>query len=268
MIPAYTVTDVTFHYGRNPLKARVPVLQDLTFQIQAGEILGVVGPNGSGKSTLLKLLARVLVPTGGRIELYGQCLMTFTQQAVARQVAYVPQEIQQIFPFTVEEMVLMGRYAHVQGGGILHWESAQDYRIVEQALKDLDITHLRHKVIGEVSGGERQRVLLARALAQQPRVLLLDEPTAFLDLQHQRDIIRILQQLNQTEGMTVVVVSHDLNLVSQFCHRLLLLYEGRMVRLENPEQVLCHHVLESVYHCPLMIDQHPGSGKPRVTVSV
>ena len=164
------------------------VLDGLTFDIEAGEILGVVGPNGSGKTSLLKLLAKVLRPNAGDMALFGRDLATMPQVEVARTVAFVPQESPQVFSFTVMETVLMGRYPHHHGAtwsAGFSWESAEDVLIAEQAMQSTDLTHLAARSVMDLSGGERQRCMIARALAQAPQVLLLDEPTAFLDLQHQ-----------------------------------------------------------------------------------
>jgi iron complex transport system ATP-binding protein len=232
----------------------------------SGEVLGIIGPNGSGKTSLLKLLARVLRPRAGRVELFGDTLAQMPQDAVARRVALVPQDSQQLFPFTIAETVLMGRYPH--HGSLLGfgWEEPNDLRLAEHAMRELDIAHLAHRAISEVSGGERQRAIIARALAQEPRVLLLDEPTAFLDLNHQLEICRILRRLNEERGLTVVLVSHDLNLASQYCDRLMLLNDGGAVRLGTPVEVIRSDVLRAVYRCDVLVDRHPESGLPRVTL--
>lgn len=268
---AYTVTQVCFRYrhhhsepdGRNATWA----LNDLSFELPAGQILGIIGPNGSGKTSLLKLLARVVRPERGAVHLFGRDLGRMRQDEVARMVALVPQESQQVFPFTIAEMVLMGRFPHrSQSVGIIGWEREEDFRLAEQAMKEMDVAHLADRSVHEVSGGERQRAIIARALTQQPQVLLLDEPTAFLDLNHQLDICRILRRLKEQRGLTVVLVSHDLNLASQYCDRLLLLDAGRIFQLGSPEEVICPDVLEAVYHCRVLVDRHPTSGLPRVTL--
>ena len=182
----------------------------------------------------------------------------------------MPQQSSVVFPFTLAEFVLMGRFPHRQSAsgvlGWFGWETAEDLRVAEQAMGAMEILHLTDRMISDVSGGERQRAFIARALAQAPRVLLLDEPTVFLDLRHQVDICAILRRLNREQGLTVVLVSHDLNLASQSCDRLLLLQEGALVRLGVPSAVLQPEVIESVYRCPVLIDRHPASGVPRVTL--
>jgi iron complex transport system ATP-binding protein len=265
---AYALRDVTFRYASPYRDKSRPVVQDLICSIDSGKILGILGPNGSGKSTLLKLLARVLRPQTGSIELFGKPLSLLSQADVARLVALVPQETLQIFPFTIAEMVLMGRFPHHQGWGGWHWEDSTDWRIAHQAMEDLDVSNLGTRLVTDVSGGERQRAVIARALTQQPQVLLLDEPTAFLDLNHQLDIARILRRLNKERDLTVILVSHDLNLASQYCDRLMLLHDGRIVEVGPPQDILRPDLLESVYGCRVLVDRHPQSGLPRVSLPV
>lgn len=266
--PAYALRDVTFGYDTRFRDNSESVLKAVTCSIDSGKILGILGPNGSGKSTLLKLLARVLRPRSGTVELFGEPLSRLSQAEVARQVALVPQETMQIFPFTIAEMVLMGRFPHHQGYGGWHWEDADDWRIAHQAMEDLDVTHLGSRLVTDVSGGERQRAVIARALTQEPQVLLLDEPTAFLDLHHQLDIARILRSLNRERGLTVILVSHDLNLASQYCDQLMMLQHGQVVEVGSPLEVLRPDLLESVYGCQVLVDGHPQSGLPRVSLPV
>ncbi len=266
--PAYALRDVTFGYATPYLDTSESVLKNLTCSIASGKILGILGPNGSGKSTLLKLLARVLRQGSGTIELFGNPFSLLSQADVARRVALVPQETMQIFPFTIAEMVLMGRFPHHRGWGGWHWEDSDDWRIAHQAMEDLDVKHLGSRPVTDVSGGERQRAVIARALTQEPQILLLDEPTAFLDLHHQLDIARILRRLNRERGLTVILVSHDLNLASQYCDSLMLLHHGQIVEVGSPQEVLRPDLLESVYGCQVLVDCHPQSGFPRVSLPV
>ena len=253
----YRLSELNFRYTDDW------ILQNFDLQVVAGEVLGLIGPNGSGKTSLLKLLAGLLQPAGGTIELYGKALQQFSAQELARKVAMVPQETQILFPFTVADIVLMGRFVHQNSWG---WESAEDVRIVQDIMQMMEVHHLANRTFQELSGGERQRAIIARALAQEPRILLLDEPTAFLDIKHQIDIFEILKRLNRDQGVTVVIVSHDLNQASQHCDRLLLLHESRAFQVGSPEQVLTVDHIRAVYHCDVLIDRHPMSGTPRITL--
>lgn len=266
---AYDLRGVHFSYGRPQGLDTRWVLQDVTLQVQSGEILGIVGPNGSGKTSLLKLLAKLAMPQTGDITLFGRRLGDLSQEDTARTVAFVPQESAQLFPFTVAETVLMGRFPHRQrsrwslGFG---WEDQEDCREAAQSMATLDIAHLAARLVTDLSGGERQRTMIARALAQMPRVLLLDEPTAFLDLQHQLDICSVLRRLRDEQGLTVVIVSHDLNMASQYCDRIAMLKDGRVAAMGTPSEVMSVEVLREVYGCTVLIDPHPESGLPRITL--
>lgn len=270
-VPVYDVTDVRFRHPHNSSSERAWVLDGLSFSVTLGEVLGIIGPNGSGKTSLLNILTRLAFPQVGIVRLCGSDLSGWKQDAVARTVALVPQESAPVFPFTVAQMVLMGRFAHHQthdrfaGLSPFGWESDRDWDVARSAMQIVDVARLAHRPIDAISGGERQRVLIARALTQEPRVLLLDEPTAHLDLHHQVEICRLLRTLNRERGLTIVLVSHDLNVASQFCDRLLLLNHGRIVALGTPDQVLRGETLGAVYGCEVLIDRHPLSGVPRIT---
>lgn len=246
------VVDVGFSY------ANAPVLQDLSFGVPAGDFLTILGPNGSGKSTLLKLIDRILLPTKGRILLDGVSLQQYSRKELAQIIGYVPQETNWIFPFTVLEAVLMGRAPSL---GSLGFERKEDVEIARRAMDVMDIGPLRHKPVTALSGGERQRVLLARALAQEPRILLLDEPNAHLDLSHQLEMFRVVQRLNRDERLTVVSVSHDLNLAASFSKRILLLSSasgesGYSVRaIGSPGEVLTKESIADVFHAQVTVDR-------------
>ena len=265
---AYSLEDVTFSYSRGKRAESEAVLKGLSCLILSGRVLGILGPNGSGKSTLLKLLARVYLPQNGTIDILGESLSGLSQLNVAKRVALVPQETLQVFPFTIAEMVLMGRSPHHQGWGGWHWEDSQDWAVARNAMEELDVAHLGNRLVTEVSGGERQRAVIARALVQEPQILLLDEPTAFLDLHHQLDIARIIKRLNRERGLTVILVSHDLNLASQYCDQVLLLNQGRLAAMGSPQTVIKPEVIEAVYGCSVLVDRHPQSGLPRVSLPV
>ena len=266
---AYEVQDVSFRYGerwRQGSQTETWAVQRINFAVGDGEIFGIIGPNGSGKSSLLKVLANMAAPQGGTVRLFGEPLDRWAREAVARQVAYMPQDVASDFAFSTHEMVLMGRFPHRQlrRWNLLGWESTEDHIAVEQAMAQADVTHLADREVGTLSAGERQRVLLARALSQQPRVLLLDEPTAHLDLQHQLDLCRILKRVHAQKGITVVLVSHDMNLASQYCDRIMMMKYGRLMALGSPYEVMTPQNLESVYGCRVLIDGHPETGLPRV----
>ncbi len=265
---AYSLEDVTFSYSRGKRAESEAALKGLSCLILSGRVLGILGPNGSGKSTLLKLLARVFQPQKGTIEILGESLSGLSQLIVAKRVALVPQETLQVFPYSIAEMVLMGRAPHHQGWGGWHWEDSQDWAVAQNAMNELDVAHLGDRLVTEVSGGERQRAVIARALVQEPQILLLDEPTAFLDLHHQLDIARIIKRLNRERGLTVVLVSHDLNLASQYCDQVLLLNHGRLAAMGSPQTVIKPEVIEAVYGCSVLVDRHPQSGLPRVSLPV
>jgi iron complex transport system ATP-binding protein len=257
MDACYQLRDVCFRY------AQPWVLQGCSLDVSEGEILGVIGANGSGKTSLLKLMAGLLSPQEGRISLHGRDVTALPSEEMARLVALVPQESQVLFPFTVGELVLMGRVVHQKGWG---WESGEDLRIVRQAMRIMEVDHLATRTFQALSGGERHRTVIARALAQQTPILLLDEPTAFLDLKHQIEIFGILKELNRERHVTVVLVSHDLNLASQHCDRLLLLHGGRPYRTGPPKEVLTVEHLRVAYGCDVLIDSHPMTGTPRITL--
>ncbi len=266
---AYTVGGVHFRYGPSCSQGEPWVLRDVTLEVVQGEILGIVGPNGSGKTSLLKLLAKLAAPQEGEIALFGRPLRSLSHEQVAQTVAVVPQDSPQLFPFRVAETVLMGRFPHRRRSGWslgFGWEDREDCQAASQAMATMDIAHLAGRAVTDLSGGERQRTMIARALAQAPRVLLLDEPTAFLDLPHQLGICATLRRLCDERGLTVVIVSHDLNLASQYCDRVAMLRAGRMCTIGAPAKVMSVEVLQEVYGCEVLIDAHPQSGLPRITL--
>ena len=264
----YEVRSLFFRYGK-ARRGGPWVVSNVSLDVRSGEMLGIVGPNGSGKTSLLKLLAKLVRPQQGEISLLGQMLDSVTQMEVARQVAFVPQDNQATFPFSVAETVLMGRYPHQHrsrwdyGFG---WDSKEDWAIARDAMVTMDVGHLAARSVLDLSGGERQRTVIARALAQTPKVLLLDEPTAFLDLQHQLEICAVLRTLRQDRGLTVVMVSHDLNMASQYCDRIMMLKDGAMFAMGSPTDVMRPELLQAVYGCNVLVDAHPESGLPRVTL--
>src|SRR5438876_1847132 len=235
--PFLIVEDVTFGYGREPL------LYNLHVQVQAGEMVGLLGPNGSGKTTLLRLLSGVYRPQHGRILLEGYDLLQWGRRNIARRIAVVPQELHMPFAFTVEQMVSLGRTPFVNFFGSL---GARDERIVKDALQATTIESLAGRVFNQLSGGERQRVMIAMALAQEPRLLLLDEPTSHLDIKYQIETLELVQFLNRERRVTVIAAMHDLNLAARYFPRLLLFQRG-VVADAGPAEVLEPHLLKRVY---------------------
>jgi len=249
------VHDVSFAYERGGWK-----LEPVSFSVPQGQILAITGPNGSGKSTLLKTIAGLQKPASGRISIEGGDLHKLGRRELARIMGYLPQEVYFEFDFTVEQVVSFGRFAHAEGFGFLDEE---DCRAVEEAMGETGVKRFRHRPLSQLSGGERKRVFLASVLAQQPRILLLDEPTASLDMEHGLALFEILNRLAD-DGMTVLVVSHDLNLASLFASNILLLDDGKCVIIGDPSQVIDEAVLGAVYGDSLLVVQHPQAGFPAV----
>lgn len=258
MHQALTVDNVSFGYDPG-----LPVLRGVSFAVQSGEFLSIVGPNGSGKTTLLRLLDRIYVPHAGTIRIGQRDLHKMSRTEIARRVAFVPQDGALQFPFTVYEIVLMGRSPHSRGAA---FENARDRQIALDMMRLTDIAHLAGNPITALSGGERQRALIARALAQQPEIILLDEPNAHLDIAHQLDAFRIIRRLNRESGLTVISVSHDLNLAAAFSDRIAVLAGGAMVACGRPEEVLTEERIREVFHADVGIDVHPHTHALRITL--
>jgi iron complex transport system ATP-binding protein len=239
------------------------VLQNISFRVEKGEFVGVIGPNGSGKTTLLKILYRLLAPQKGEILFELVPLKKMDQTDIAKRVAVVAQETHLLFPFTVLETVLMGRSPYLKN---LVFESEKDLEIAKKAMEWTKILPFSERPLDELSGGERKRVFIARALAQEPEVILLDEPTANLDIHHQIDFLDLIVALNRERGLTIVMASHDMNMASEFCDRLILLQGGRIYQMGTPEEVITRENIENVYGCEVWIDQHPISGMPRISL--
>lgn len=230
------VEGLSFNYDSQP------VLNEVTLTIDPGEIVTIIGPNGSGKSTFLRCLARILLPAQGVIYLDGRNITDLPGRALARLLGYVPQEGTRVFPLTVYEAVLLGRKPYIT------WAVGQrDRQVVEEILRFLQLEPLAGKSLDNLSGGEKQRVMIARALAQEPRVILLDEPTSNLDIRHQLEVLGILQFLAWKKKMTVLMVLHDLNLAARFSQKLVLLHQGRIFASGSPQAVLTPENIRAVY---------------------
>jgi len=237
------------------------VLKEVDLEIEEGEFFGIIGPNGSGKSTLLRFMSRALFPESGKILFQGKNILGFKRRELSRKIAFVPQETAINFSFTVFEIVLMGRIPHL---GRLQTETRDDFQIAEKALFMTDTSHLKDKKIDELSSGERQRVLIAKALAQEPELLFLDEPTSHLDIGHQVQILNLLKDLNKKQRITVVIVLHDLNLASEYCDKMILLHQGRIYSCGEPEKLITYQNLEAVYKTLVLVNKNPVSSKPFV----
>jgi iron complex transport system ATP-binding protein len=262
--PRVEFRHVGFAYPATAERAGGPfAIRDLSFDVAASEMLGVIGPNASGKTTVIRLLSKVLAPRRGEVRLDGEPLSRLSRTAVAARLAVVPQGVPGDFPYTVEQLVLMGRFPH---GPRRFFESGEDCRIAREAMAVTGVLDLAGESLPRLSGGERQRVMLARALAQQPRLLVLDEPTAHLDLRYQAECVGLLRRLNRQTDLTVILVSHDLNLAAEVCDRLLLLSAGAVARLGAPQDVLEEATLEAAFGCRVVVDKHPASRRPTVHV--
>ncbi|MEW5913683.1 MAG: ABC transporter ATP-binding protein [Thermodesulfobacteriota bacterium] len=240
-----------------------PVISGVGLELKAGQMLGVIGPNGSGKSTLLGLLCGLLPLGQGQVRLMGRPLTAFSRARIARCLGLVPQAAQLAPGFTVAETVLAGRFA-LMGGRM--FENQDDQAAAARAMALTDLSGLASRRSGELSGGERQRVVLARALAAEPRVLLLDEPTSALDLEHQLRVMGLLETACREQGLAVCLVSHDLNLAGLFCEHLLLLSQGRTLAQGPPAQVLTPSLIKQAYGVEVAVDQEPSRSRPRVTM--
>ncbi|MDQ2732631.1 MAG: ABC transporter ATP-binding protein [Armatimonadota bacterium] len=247
--------DLTFCYG--PRK----VLDGLTFELQKGLFTALVGPNGSGKSTLIRLLTKILKPVSGDIQVDGVSLASMDPRSLARKVAVVAQDPVVPEGFTAFEVSLMGRAPHL---GHFGRETAHDREVARQALEWTDALHLADRPIEQVSGGERQRVMVARALTQEPEALLLDEPTSHLDLAHQKDLLDLGLRLCRQRPMAVLAVLHDLNLAAAYADRILVLHEGKLAASGPPREVLTASCIEKVFGLRPVIIPHPESGRPVV----
>lgn len=242
---------VRFAYG--PIQA----LTDLSVSVRQGELFGLLGPNGSGKSTLVRLLSRVLSPCCGTIRLAGKDLQGYRREELARQIAVVPQETRVELPFSVLEVVLMGRTPYLSGFG---FERARDLAVAYRAMEQTGVRALAARKIHELSGGERQRVILARAFAQEPRLLLLDEPTAFLDIKHQVEVYDVVKELCRQTGLTVIAALHDINLAASYCDRVALLRAGGVFCCGTPEEVCTRSNIETVYETEVHVGFNESTG--------
>ena len=257
MKPSILATSLHAAYG--PL----PVLQDVSFSIPRGEFFIIIGPNGSGKTTLLKILSAIMPFQRGNLEVAGIPVAKYSRRSLARIMALVPQSVPEDLPFTVRELILMARSPRM---GLLGLEGDRDIQMAEEAMAFTGVETLADRKMDQLSGGERQRTFIARAICQEPQIILLDEPTAALDLAHQVRVMDLMETLRAEKGLTIVMVSHDINLAAMYGSRLMLLKGGRIVKMGLPAEVLTFKTLEEAYECPLLVDESPLGNFQRVTL--
>ena len=252
-----SVRDCSFRYPDGAFE-----LDRVSLDVAAGELLGLVGPNGSGKSTLLRLMAGILKASPDQVRVAGRPVSSYRRRELAREVAFLPQGPPIAFDLTVREVVALGRYPHQ---GPLGLASREDERVIEEVLREADAWAMADRFFSTLSGGERQRVLVASILAQQPAIMLLDEPSAALDIHHRSHVFDLLRGLT-ARGIAIVVVTHDLNTASEFCDRLALLCAGCLVAVGPPEEVIREDLLSEAYETPVRVVAHPLTGAPMVLV--
>ncbi len=250
------VSDIRFSYEN-------PVLNGLSFNVGDGELLAILGPNGSGKSTLVKLIVGILDPESGVVSIDGRDLASISRRESAQLIGYVAQDSSARFPLTAFELVLQGRFAQ---GRLIGFESETDVREAEWAMEVTETSDFAARSLDELSGGERQRVMLARALAVRPKLLVLDEPVANLDISHQVKMLDLVRRLTVETGITAIVVTHEVNLAADFATSALLLKSGEMIAFGTPKDVMTEELLRSMFETDLMVDSNPLSGAPRVTL--
>jgi iron complex transport system ATP-binding protein len=250
--------DISVSYGTRE------VLTNITLRTKPGELTAIIGPNGAGKSTLMRALNGSLAPTRGAVLLDGKPLAAYARRLVARRVAVVAQEAELRFPVSVLEFVLGGRYAW-SGMSAWGWETERDVEVARAALAETELEDFGGRLMNELSGGERQRAVLARALATEAGILLLDEPTANLDLAHQASLLALVRARCDTRHAAAVIVTHDLNLAAEFADHLLLVKDGRVLADGPPRAALTPELLEQVFAIRILVDAHPLTGAPRIT---
>lgn len=238
------------------------VLNDINLRIKDGEYIGIIGPNGSGKTTFLRAVTKILRPRKGRILFEGENIECLSHGQLARRIAVASQYFEPGLKMSVEEFVLLGRTPHRKKWQF--WDTGIDEEIAERAMAMAEIIQFKDRPIDSLSAGERQMMVISRALAQEPRLLLLDEPTSHLDIAHQVRILDLIKRLNKKNGLTVIIVLHDLNLASEYCDRLILLNNGRVHKMGAPDEVLTYQVIEEVYKTIVVVENNPISSKPYI----
>jgi iron complex transport system ATP-binding protein len=255
MSSAISLRQVSFSYRT------IPVVQEVSLEIPRQSFIALIGPNGSGKTTLLRLMSKMLAPQYGTVLLNDQPLASFSARKLALNLAVISSEQHFDFPFSVQDVVAMGRFPHLNR---LERMSRLDWGVVEDALDRTALLPFRHRSISQLSSGEKQRVLIARAIAQQPSILMLDEPNAHLDINHQIAIYDLLQILNRRNQMTIIVVLHDLSAAAAFCEATVLLHRGRIVRVGKPADVITAELIQQTYGAEVTVFPSPVGGCPQI----
>lgn len=245
------IVKLQFGYDHNP------TLKGLDLNLKEGKLTVILGPNGSGKTTLVKLMSKMMPPDSGQIYLHLSDIMKMSQKEISKSLAIVPQNTAVEFDFTVEEIVAMGRYPHLKR---FQQEGPADLEIINEAMKATDVFSFRKRPINALSGGEIQRVIIARALAQKPKVLILDEPIAHLDIQHQIELLKLVKQLAQAQHITIAMILHDLNFAMAFADHIVLMHEGKIAAEGLPEEVLIPETIKSVYGVDICLIKNPVTG--------
>ena len=238
-----------------------PILEDIDLRIEKGEFVTLLGPNGAGKTTLFNLISGLYKPNTGKVEIFGRNITLLSQRERAKLIGMVPQESTSNFNFTNLEIVLMGRVVHTSRFGN---ENEEDIRQAVIAMERTRTAHLAHRGFMEISGGEKQRVVIAQVLAQDTSILLLDEPTSNLDINYQIEIMQLIQSIKKERALTVIAIFHDMNLAAQFADRIVFIKEGRIICDSSPEEVLCPGTIHSIYNAHVLVETDPYSKKPLV----
>lgn len=238
------------------------VLKDISFKVRDSQFISIIGPNGSGKSTLLKILNNLYKPKTGNILIHGKDIVNYKGKNLAKKVALVPQDTNIEYDFSVEDIVLMGRHPYI---GRFEKEKEVDYEIVNEALRLTNTAHLRDRNINKISGGERQRVIIAKALAQKPDIILLDEPTSHLDINHQMEILTLLKNLNKEKGATIILAIHDINLANRYSDNIILLNKGTILGMGVPSEVVNSHNIEKAYNLKVVVEKNQITDSIHIT---
>ncbi len=262
-MPLIELNNVTYAYDGN--KNGNFFLGEINFSVEKGEVVSVFGPNGSGKSTFLKIISGILKPRSGTVLFDNKNLNLYSHKELAKKIAFVPTLTSSVYPFSVYEVVMSGRTPYLNFTG---FEKKEDHEIVVEALKTVEIYHLRNKGINEVSGGEAQRAYIARALAQKTEMILLDEPTAHLDLKHQVAVMKLLKKLNEQQGKTIILVSHDLNLAGNFGERAILMKNGKIVKDGNAQEVLTQTNIKSVFEVEAFVTHKSFKNETQLNIQI